>query len=139
MLRTEEQMRKLRADSVKESSIESHYTRTAKRYGCKQRKITPFYGPDGWPDRVCIWPDGRGTTDWAELKRPKGGVFQPKQLQIHNELRATGARVDVLATKTAVDAYFRDRAKQLGVKAVANVGRVKRTALMSASEYVSQL
>lgn len=115
-LRTEAQMRQVRADAVKESAIERYWLQQARKYGCKQRKVTPFFGPDGWPDRLCIWPDGRGTTDWIELKRPKGGVFQPKQLQVHEELRALGCRVEVLFTKPEVLAYFTERAAQLKVK-----------------------
>jgi hypothetical protein len=113
-LKTEAEMRKVRADAVKEDSIEEYFVEEAKRHGCKQRKITPFYGPDGWPDRLCIWPRG-GVTDWAELKRPKGGVFQPKQEQIHNELRALECRVYVLSTRQQVDEYFATRAKELRV------------------------
>ncbi len=109
-------MRQLRADAVKENSIEKYFLAQAKKYGCRQRKITPFYSPDGWPDRVCIWPDGRGTADWIELKRPKGGVYQPKQLQVHEELRALGSTVEVLNTRVGVDNYFADRAKTLGVR-----------------------
>jgi hypothetical protein len=135
-MKTEAQMRQVRADAVKESSIENYFVRQAKRYGCKQRKITPFFGPDGWPDRLCIWHDGR--TDYIELKRPKGGKFEPKQQQIHRELREMGCVVLVLNTKVLVDEYFRNRAAKLGVKPVA-AKRVKRAGLLSASEYLEAL
>jgi hypothetical protein len=136
-LKTEAEMRQARADSVKETSIEDYFLRVAKRYRCKQRKIMPFFGPDGWPDRLLIWPDGRGTTDWVELKRPKGGVFQPKQEQVHAELRELGCHVEVLNTRALVDKYFAQRAKELGVAPVAaSKGKVKRAALLSAAEYL---
>jgi hypothetical protein len=135
-LKTEAQMKKVRADSVKESSVEGYFVQVAKRYGCKRRKITPFYGPDGWPDQMIIWQDGRATTDWVELKRPKGGVFQPKQQQVHAELREYGCRVEVLNTRATVDKFFADRAKELGVKPVATKHRTKRAALLSAHEFL---
>lgn len=116
-LRSESEMRKVRADAVKESSVENHFVRRARQYGCKNRKLMGgIYGPDGWPDRVLVWKDGKGTTDWVELKRPKGGRFEPKQQQIQNELRACGARVETLYTRAEVDEYFAKRASELGVK-----------------------
>lgn len=137
-LKTEEEMRQLRKDSTKESSIEGYFLRQAKRYGCRQRKITPFYGPDGWPDRLLVWPDGRGTTDWVELKRPKGGIFQPKQEQVHEDLRSCGALVMVISTRELVDAYLKGRAKQLGVKPVV-VAKRPRARLLEAAEFVRRL
>lgn len=117
-LKTEAEMRQIRADSTKEASIEDYYIRQAGKYGCKQRKITPFYAPDGWPDRVCVWPDGKGTTDWAELKRPKGGRYSEGQLRVIADLRACGSHVATLHTREAVDAYFTNRSKELGVKII---------------------
>lgn len=115
-LKTEEQMRQVRADSTKETSIENYFVARARLYGCKQRKNTPFYAPDGWPDRLIIWPDGHGTTDWVELKRPKGGRYSTGQLRVMGELRACGCNVLGLHTKAAVDDYYTTRAEQLGVK-----------------------
>lgn len=117
-LKTEDEMRQVRADAVKEDAIESYFVRRAAKYGCRQRKITPFYAPDGWPDRVCVWPDGKGTTDWVELKRPKGGRYSTRQLTVMAELRACGCNVRGLHTKQEVDDYFVTRAMQLKVKLV---------------------
>lgn len=108
-------MRQARADAVKESSIEDYFVRSAKKWNCLQRKITQFYAPDGWPDRVCIWADKNGTTDWVELKRPKGGRYSERQLQVHEDLRTRNVNVACLHTKNEVDAYFEERGNQLGV------------------------
>lgn len=116
LLRTEAQMRKLRADGTKEASIEGYFVRSCHKWGCMQRKLTSIYAPDGWPDRVCVWPDGKGTADWVELKRPVGGRFEKQQPKIHEDLRARGANVEVLHTREVVDEYFARRSKQLGVK-----------------------
>lgn len=115
-LKTEAEMRAVRAAGVKESSVETHFLRRARTYGCKQRKLMGgMYGSEGWPDRVLVWPDGKGTTDWVELKRPKGGKFEPKQLQIQGELRGCGSNVETLYTRTQVDDYFERRSAKLGV------------------------
>jgi hypothetical protein len=116
-LKTAAEMRKKREDAAKEAPIEGHFISTAKRYGCLQRKLTQFYAEDGWPDRLCVWPDKRGTTDWVELKRPKGGKLEPRQKVIIPELQARGARVEVLRTKEGIDAWFAARAKELRVPA----------------------
>lgn len=115
-LKTEAEMRAERAKHTKESSIEDHYIATAKKYGCLQRKITQFYAPDGWPDRICIWPDGKGTTDWAELKRPVGGRYSKRQLEVIAALRERGAYVAQIESRADVDWYFEHRAAELGVK-----------------------
>jgi len=109
-------MRALRAKAVREVSIESHFVKRAKQYGCLQRKLSQLDGVEGWPDRLCVWPDGLGTTDYVELKRPHGGRFERKQEEIQDALRDRGAHVEVLRTKQQVDDYFVERAKALGVK-----------------------
>lgn len=55
----------------------------------------------GWPDRLVLMPGGRVL--WFELKRPKGGRFEPKQPRIHALLRGLGFRVYVCRTKDEVD------------------------------------
>lgn len=115
-LRSEEQVRQARADGVKEDSVEKYFVAQARRYRCMQRKLSPLDGVVGWPDRLLVWPC-RGITDYVELKRPKGGRYEPKQEKIQADLRACGCNVETLHTRTTVDAYFKARAKQLGVKA----------------------
>jgi hypothetical protein len=114
-LKSEAEMRKARSDARTEAPVERYFIDTAKRYGCLQRKLTQFYAEDGWPDRLCVWPDGHGTTDWVELKRPKGGKLEPRQKVIIPELRQRGATVEVLNTKEAIDAWFAKRGEELGV------------------------
>lgn len=115
-MKTFAQMQDVRAKAVKESAIESYFLKLARQYGCMQHKNTPFFSPDGWPDRLLIWPDGKGTTDWIELKRPVGGRFQPKQEQVQAELRVLGCRVETINTKDGLDEFFATRAEQLNVK-----------------------
>lgn len=140
-LKTAAQMRQARADSVKEDSVEGYFIKQAKRYRCKQRKLSPLDGVIGWPDRLLVWPAARGiapqgAVDFVELKRPKGGRFQPKQEAIQEELRERNCNVETLYTREQVDEYFRRRAKQLGVKPVAAAPRTKRQGLMSADEFL---
>jgi len=40
---------------------------------------------------------------YMELKRPKGGRFEPLQLRVHRRLRALGCEVHVCFTKEQVD------------------------------------
>lgn len=135
-LRTEAEMREARKGNAKESSVEDHFVKRAKQYGCRQRKLTQYYAEEGWPDRVCVWRDGRGTTDWCELKRPKGGKLEPRQKTILADLAACGARVEVLTTREAVDTYFAHRARELGVtpKVAPTARRRVAAVLMSAAE-----
>lgn len=142
-LKTEEEMRQIRKDSVREDSVERYFLSQAKRYRCMQRKNATYMGlgAEGWPDRVIVWPDGRGTADWIELKRPKGGRAETKQPQVQADLRAQGARVEVLHTRETIDAYFRARSKELGVKPVAaSKGRLKRGGgVLEVHEFIGRL
>jgi hypothetical protein len=130
VLRSAAEMRQVRADATKESSIERHFIMRAKQYGCRQRKLTQYYAEEGWPDRLLVWR-GPGVTDFPELKRPKGGKLEPRQKTILADLIACGCTCPVLHTKEAVDAYFASRAKQLGVRPVVPLTK-RRTALREA-------
>lgn len=134
-LRSEDQVRKARADSTKESSVEDYFVAQAHRYRCKQRKLSPLDGVVGWPDRLLVWPC-RGITDYVELKRPKGGRYEPKQERIQQELRDCGCNVETLHTREAVRDYFASRAKELGVKPVTAAPRKKRQGLQSVYEFL---
>ena len=54
----------------------------------------------GWPDRLVLLP---GRWLFIELKRPKGGKFEPLQLRTHARLRRQGYEVHVCFTKEQVD------------------------------------
>lgn len=131
-LKTAAEMRALRADSVKESSIENYFVKQAKRYMCLQRKLTQYYAEDGWPDRLCVWPGG--VTDYCELKRPKGGKVEPRQKTIMKALLFRGCTVVTLSTKEQVDLYFSQRALDFGVTMPKPVKRPAST--MSAKEFL---
>jgi len=109
-------MRALRAKAAKESSVENHFLKLARKYKCRQRKLSPLDGVEGWPDRMLVWPDGRGTVDFVELKRPYGGKFERKQEQIQDDLRLCGCRVETINTKSSLEDFFATRARELGVK-----------------------
>lgn len=134
-LKSEDQVRQARADSTKEASVEKYFMAQARRYRCMQRKLSPLDGVVGWPDRLLVWPC-RGVTDYIELKRPKGGRYEPKQEKIQADLVGCGCFVSTLHTRAAVDAYFKARAKELGVKPVAAAPRTKRQGLLSAYEFL---
>lgn len=55
----------------------------------------------GWPDRLVLLRGGR--LIFIELKRPKGGKFEPLQLRIHIKLRALGFKVFTCYDKFQVD------------------------------------
>lgn len=55
----------------------------------------------GWPDRLVLLQGGR--LCFFELKRPKGGKFEPLQERIHKMLRDMGFYVFVCKTKDEVD------------------------------------
>jgi len=55
----------------------------------------------GWPDRMVLLPEGK--IIWFELKRPKGGRFEPLQPYWIAKLRKFGFGVYVCKTKTEVD------------------------------------
>lgn len=115
-LKTEAEMRKAREDSRTEAPVERYFVEQARRFGCKQRKLTQWYAEDGWPDRLIVWPGG--VTHYVETKRPKGGKLEPRQKVIIPELRALGAVVEVLHSKEEVDEYFQRWAKQYAVAAL---------------------
>jgi hypothetical protein len=55
----------------------------------------------GWPDRMVLLPGGRIL--WVELKRPKGGKFEPLQPYWLKKLRGLGFGAHVCRTKQEVD------------------------------------
>lgn len=85
---------------VTEDVIERHLIKRVK----ERRGITfKMRFMRGWPDRLVLLP---GRWFFAELKRPKGGKFEPLQLRTHDKLRLRGFTVFVWNTKEQIDAYF---------------------------------
>lgn len=81
-----------------EDAVESHLVRRVEALGglaIKVRFLT------GWPDRMILLP--RGRIMWVELKRPKGGKFEPLQPYWIKTLRKLGFAVHVCKTKEEVD------------------------------------
>lgn len=129
--------------SVRESVIEGYFCEQALEYKCEQKKLLAFMGLRAWPDRMVLWPAGAiskvGITDYIELKRPKGGRFEPGQEKLHDKLRGMGFRVEVLYTKRMVDSYYADRAAELGVPKRKPLPKSHRTGMLSAFELQAQL
>jgi len=105
-------------DTVRESVIEKYLIsrlrtlRVDYGFGVIVKKVG---GPGwrGWPDRMVLFqaPDEvtvHGCTHWVELKRPKGGRFEPLQLRRHDRLRDMHFVVRVANTKALVDKYVDD-------------------------------
>lgn len=90
-----------------EGTVENHLKDEAEAHGCLCYKFTSP-GNNGVPDRIVIGIDRFGVkhTDFIETKAPGE---KPRLLQqiVHEEMRDHGATVYVLATKPAIDEYFR--------------------------------
>ena len=89
---------------VDEAAVERHLRKRMLEQGGMCKKLKPPMGEKGWPDRTCLWPGAR--CDFIELKRPKGGRFEPLQKLTHKRLRKLGFTVAVLRTKEQVDNYI---------------------------------
>jgi hypothetical protein len=81
-----------------EETVEKHLRKRIKlmRGLCIKIRLLP-----GWPDRL-VFLHG-GILAFFELKRPKGGKFEPRQLRIHVMLRGYGFAVYVANTKELID------------------------------------
>lgn len=90
-----------------ENTVEGYLQKKATEHGCICWKFTSP-GNKGVPDRIVIGIDihGQKHTDFVETKAPGE---KPRLLQriVHDEMRGHGASVFVLATRPAVDEYFR--------------------------------
>ena len=102
-------------DSVRESVIEKYLItrlnalRTSYPYRSVVVKKISGHGWRGWPDRVALFGMEHSTpacTHWLEVKRPKGGRFEPLQLRRHAALRDMGFIVRVVNTRELVDIYI---------------------------------
>lgn len=91
--------------SVRESVVEKYLVSQLRAFSnkCIVKKIG---GPGwrGWTDRLAL--HAPATAHWLEVKRPKGGKFEPLQLRNHRILRSMGFVVRVVNTKHLVDLYI---------------------------------
>lgn len=94
-------MPSLPAHLQRESHVEKYFKEECEKHGALVKKIQRIRG---FPDRIVYWFDG--CHDAVELKRPKGGVFEPLQLSTHRKLQQRGHNVFVLNTKLMVDEYI---------------------------------
>jgi hypothetical protein len=83
-----------------ENRVEQHLRRRVELAGGLCLKFTS--SRSGVPDRIVILD---GHVIFVELKAP-GGKTRPLQDVRISELRAAGARVDVLSSRTEVDAFM---------------------------------
>ncbi len=82
---------------VQESTIESYLLTLVKLERGMSIKLRFMRG---WPDRIVLLPGG--ILAFIELKRPKGGEFEPLQLRTHAMLRRLGFKVFTCYTKAEV-------------------------------------
>jgi hypothetical protein len=87
---------------VLEQSVEDYLVEMVEARGGFCPK-TVWLGRKGCPDREVYWPGGR--IDKVELKRPKGGKYEPGQERAHKQLAKLGTPVYLLNTKEKVDQY----------------------------------
>lgn len=86
-----------------ESAVEAYYRKEVKKRNGVTYKLTSKWDRS-LPDRVTTL---HSNTHFVELKR-EGGTATEKQQEKHDEIRAAGGTVYVLAGHTEVDEYFRE-------------------------------
>jgi hypothetical protein len=88
---------------MRESKIERHLVRCAKKRGGEVRKVK-WIGRHSAPDRAVFLPSG--CLYWVELKAP-GKKPNPNQVREHKRLWRMGQRVVVLDTIEKIDNFFK--------------------------------
>lgn len=106
-----------RDDTVRESVVEKYLVsqlRLVRRAPPYPRIVVKKIGGPGWrgwPDRMALFgavQPALACTHWLEVKRPKGGRFEPLQLRNHKMLRDMSFVVRVVNTHELVDGYIAD-------------------------------
>lgn len=111
----------LRDATVRESVVEKYLVsqlrlvRQAPPYPKIIVKKVGGPGWRGWTDRMALFeaapqltPPAPACTHWLEVKRPKGGRYEPLQLRNHEALRDMGFVVRVVNTQELIDGYIAD-------------------------------
>lgn len=88
---------------VTEDTVEEYLR---KRVEALRGKALKMMGLTGWPDRLVLLPGG--VVVFVELKRPKGGKFEPMQPHVLRWLKNAGFNVYVIRTKEQVDAMLEE-------------------------------
>jgi hypothetical protein len=89
-----------------EDTVERHFCKRVKSLKGLTFKLPPLLWGAGLPDRICLMPGGR--VAFAELKRPKGGRYEPLQRWWLKRLTRLGFVAVTLRTKEAVDDFLED-------------------------------
>lgn len=110
-----------RDDTVRESVVEKYLVAQLRlvrqTHPYPKIVVKKIGGPGwrGWPDRVIFFEAAPeldnptpACTHWLEVKRPKGGRFEPLQLRNHKMLRNMGFVVRVVNTPELVNGYIAD-------------------------------
>lgn len=90
------------SERVTEDSVEDYLVAQVEQRKGRTIKLRMLRG---WPDRVVLLPGG--LVLFVECKRPKGGVYEPLQLRIHDWLRKNGFRVYLVRNRGEIDTMFR--------------------------------
>ena len=85
---------------VRENIVEEELVRRVRALGGIAEKTTVI-GRRGFFDRVVVLPGG--AVIFCEVKRPKGGVLSPHQIQRISQYRLLGALVAVISNSEDID------------------------------------
>jgi len=82
---------------MREKGIEQQLRSEVRRRGGLCEKWTS--GSSGWPDRICLFPDGKA--GFVEVKAP-GKAPRPLQIHRHEQLIRLGYKVYILDNKEQI-------------------------------------
>lgn len=88
-----------------EKKVEERLVERVKEFGGIAPKFTSP-GTSGVPDRIVIIPNGRVV--FAETKRPKGGIIEPRQRRFHKLLKERNQDIRILNTYELVDEFIEE-------------------------------
>jgi hypothetical protein len=89
---------------IGKGGVEEYFVEQVELHGGICPKLVDI-GRKGFPDRTPMWPEyGWARIHFVELKTI-GGCLESWQERYHKDLRAVGAQVFVIWTKTQVDEY----------------------------------